>query len=145
MTDPIRARREYAGYFKDYETAQVAEMHHKFGFTLNLSPTEVRPEVLHQRHKFLEEECHELFLAIQSGNFADQIDALIDLVVVAKGTAVMMGIQWEPHWAEVHQANMEKERGHNPSRPDQEEDLIKPEGWVGPDHTKVLSEYVPKI
>ena len=127
-------------YFGDPGTADVADMHEKFGLTLNRTPTELRKPELQARWNFLLEELNEMRKALDEENFEDIIDALIDLVVVAKGTAVMMGIKWQPHWEEVMRANMAKKRGpHNPRRG---QDLLKPPGWERPDHRKVLDTYL---
>jgi len=120
------------------EVLDVAEMHSKYGFTLNLKPTVLPHGMMIERYKFLVEEVTELHQAIHSDDFAGMIDALVDLVVVAKGTAVMMGLNWDRHWAIVHEANMLKERGIG--KRGMEEDLIKPPGWIPPDHQKILDE-----
>ena len=126
-------------YFQDRGAAQVADMHQKFGLTLNTVPVELREEQLMERWRFLLEEVNEMSQAVAKDDYEGIIDALVDIVVVAKGTAVMMGIRWGPHFDEVMRANMDKERGpHNARRG---EDLIKPEGWQGPDHRKVLNGY----
>jgi len=130
-------RQQLWEYFGDNGVVDVALMHHKFGFTLNLEPTSLPVNVLEQRGKFIQEELNEFFEALKEGDELKMVDALIDIVVVAKGTAVMMGMQWQEHWDEVHRANMQKQRGKNPNRPDQDEDLIKPKGWKPPDHSKL--------
>ncbi|MOA28990.1 Phosphoribosyl-ATP pyrophosphohydrolase [compost metagenome] len=44
-------------------------------------------------------------------------------------------------WEEVHSANMRKERGtEGTSKYGNKYDIVKPEGWVGPDIAKVLRE-----
>lgn len=62
------------------------------------------------------------------------IDGLCDLTYVVMGGAVNAGVNLQPHFDEVHAANMRKLDG--PKRPDGKQ--MKPEGWVGPDHKKVL-------
>lgn len=64
----------------------------------------------------------------------DYIDGLCDLTYVVMGGAVNAGINLQPHFDEVHAANMRKLAG--PKREDGKQ--LKPEGWVGPDHQKVL-------
>ncbi len=129
-------------YFGSPECADVAAMHEKFGLTLNHEPTDLRPEQLRQRHRFLVEEVNEMGDAIEAGNIPEVIDALVDIVVVALGTAVMMGIKWSLHWREVRRANMSKVRGPDSRRRGQ--DLLKPEGWQKPDHQKVLDTYAKR-
>lgn len=67
----------------------------------------------------------------------DFIDGLCDLTYVTMGGAVNADINLERHFEEVHQANMRKLAG--PKRADGKQ--LKPEGWVGPDHQKVLDNY----
>lgn len=69
----------------------------------------------------------------------DYLDGLCDLTYVVMGGAVNAGVNIERHFEEVHQANMRKLNG--PKRADGKQ--LKPEGWVGPDHQKVLDTYVP--
>lgn len=71
-----------------------------------------------------------------------QADALIDIVYVAKGTAVMMGLPWEYLWRDVQRANMAKELGATPRAkqfPGQYlMDVGKPEGWKPPNTGLIL-------
>ena len=65
------------------------------------------------------------------------VDAMIDLCVVAIGTLDIYRVDSHKAWNEILRANMAKEPGVKPSRPNPLglPDLIKPEGWTGPDHT----------
>jgi predicted HAD superfamily Cof-like phosphohydrolase len=128
-------------YYMDEETYDIAHMHKKFGMTYNLKPKALNHETLMSRAEFIQEEVDELMRAIEQNNYLEVIDALVDIVVVVKGTAVMMGLKWKLHWKEVLRANLAKERGSNPKRPDLKEDLIKPLGWHGPSHSFVLNSY----
>lgn len=67
----------------------------------------------------------------------DFIDGLCDLTYVVMGGAVNADISMQRHFDEVHAANMRKLTG--PKREDGKQ--LKPEGWVGPDHRKVLDQY----
>ena len=70
---------------------------------------------------------------------ADETDALIDLVYVALGRLVEMGIAPVALFGEVHAANMRKERGTVAKRPySLGHDAVKPPGWTGPDVAKLL-------
>lgn len=90
-------------------------------------------QFLQFRIRFLEEELNELKSALTS---EDVVDALIDLCVVAIGTLDAFDVDAHKAWDEVLDANMKKEPGVKPSRPNPLglPDLIKPEGWVGPNH-----------
>lgn len=67
----------------------------------------------------------------------DFIDGLCDLTYVVMGGAVNAGVNLERHFEEVHKANMSKVSG--PKREDGKQ--LKPEGWLGPDHQRVLDTY----
>lgn len=64
-------------------------------------------------------------------------DALVDLVYVALGTAVQLGLPWAKLWDDVHAANMRKVRGSSTRN---YIDVIKPPGWVGPKGEAILAE-----
>lgn len=128
-------------YYMDEETYDIAFMHKKFDMVYNLTPHSLSRELLMARAEFIQEEVDELKQAIEHNDYLEIIDALVDIVVVVKGTAVMMGLKWKLHWKEVLRANMDKVRGKNVKRPDLEEDLVKPCGWAGPSHSFVLHSY----
>lgn len=64
------------------------------------------------------------------------VDGLVDLCVVAIGTLDVFNVDAYEAWDAVHTANMSKEPGVKPSRPNPLglPDLIKPQGWVAPSH-----------
>lgn len=115
----------------------VEEFHEKFDLPMADKPTFLPYHQCHHRIKFMEEELTEFKDAAAAGDLAGQADALIDLVYVAMGTAVQMGLPWEELWADVHRANMEKERGESRRS---KVDVIKPPGWVGPQTEAILAE-----
>lgn len=85
------------------------------------------------RLNFLDEELCELFDAIQAGDRVKAFAALLDLVYVAQGTALYMGItpaQWDAGMRAVHDANMVKVRAADGIAT---KIISKPEGWVGPE------------
>lgn len=88
------------------------------------------------RESFMREELLEFERAFQDKDIPEAADALIDLVVVAMGTAVMMGLPWHALWNDVHRANMAKERVVS-ERAHGGFDLGKPEGWIPP-RSKVI-------
>ncbi len=67
---------------------------------------------------------------------ADIVDACIDLCVVAIGTLNAYDVDAEEAWNRVHRANMAKNPGIKPERPNPLglPDLIKPAGWTAPTH-----------
>ena len=88
------------------------------------------------RVDFLREELEETEAALVNMDAEEIVDGLIDLCVVAIGTLDAFGVDPYKAWDEVLQANMAKEVGEKPSRPNPlgVPDLVKPEGWTGPSH-----------
>ena len=119
----------------------IAEMHTKYGTNKavrSMDKTQLRT-FLKFRVDFLQEELDELNQASEPGIPIDQaevVDALIDLCVVAIGTLDAFDVDAYHAWDIVHNANMNKKVGVKESRPNPLglPDLIKPEGWVAPDH-----------
>jgi hypothetical protein len=117
----------------------INKMHEHYGVHEKMK--DLTPEMLREyikfRFRFLEEELTEGYAAIEESNPEEIVDALIDLVVVAIGTLNLFGINEAEAWDQVLVANMNKEVGIKASRPNKFglPDLIKKEGWVGPDHS----------
>jgi hypothetical protein len=91
---------------------------------------------LHFRMKFLNEELLETQNAIYSKDAEEIVDGLIDLCVVAIGTLDAFGVDAYKAWDKVLEANMSKVPGVKPERPNPLglPDLIKPVGWIAPNH-----------
>ena len=85
----------------------------------------------------IEEELAELKDSITDNNLEEVIDALVDIIYVAAGTANLCGFDLEDHWDEVHNCNMKKVRGK--TKRGSAFDVKKPEGWTGPNHTDILA------
>mgnify|MGYP003118186199 FL=1 len=118
----------------------IWDMHFKFGvhqwIMENLDNKEKMSKFLEFRMNFLREELKETQDAIDNKDPQEIVDGLIDLCVVAIGTLDAFGIHPQEAWDTVHKANMSKEPGVKESRPNPLglPDLIKPEGWEGPNH-----------
>ena len=93
-------------------------------------------EHLNFRFRFLAEELAEGVKAIKEKNADDVVDSLVDLIVVAMGTLDLYDVDFKKAWYAVLTANMQKEVGIKASRPNPLglPDLIKPAGWVSPQH-----------
>lgn len=121
----------------DDECLDVQEFHQKLGlWPAQLEPGHLTRRKLGERIRFLQEELDELTDAADEQDLAKIADALVDLVYVAKGTALMLGLPWTEHWLEVQIANLKKERGTGPRG--NVIDAMKPEGWRPPNHERVL-------
>lgn len=122
----------------DWECRDMVEMYTHYMIPIRFEPGLLTDKEMQDRVNYLFEEVHELADAVARGDLAEVADALVDIVVYAKGTAVMMNLPWEQLWQEVKRANMEKQPGENAKRPGFTHDLVKPEGWVPPRIQEVL-------
>lgn len=96
------------------------------------------------RLAFLAEELTEMREAIEEKDLAGVADAIVDLVYVALGTAHFFHLPFDELWREVHRANMQKERAESASDSKRGTtlDVVKPEGWVGPQIQDVLDRAI---
>ena len=116
--------------------SDIKRMHRKFEMTEvfeNFNSEEKR-QFLEFRADFIQEELDEL--KSQMDNPEEVVDALIDICVVAIGTLDAYGVNSQRAWKEVLTANLAKEPGIKEGRPNPLglPDLMKPEGWIAPDH-----------
>ncbi len=137
-------------------------MHEKFGVheAVDKLDAEKLLKFTEFRINFLQEELNEAKLALSvlqgdgpnGSTFTDEhviaagegiVDALVDLCVVAIGTLNALAIDAYEAWDRVHEANMAKEVGIKPSRPNPLSlpDLVKPVGWVGPTHKDNIGHF----
>jgi len=102
----------------------------------NRKSSEKIKKFLEFRVDFLKEELMETQAAVTNNDPEEIVDGLIDLCVVAIGTLDAYGVDPYKAWDEVLKANMAKEVGVKPSRPNPlgVPDLIKPKGWEAPSH-----------
>lgn len=118
----------------------IAMMHHKFGvrewFEANKDNKDLMRKYLHFRLKMCNEEMQESYDAFLDGNPEEIVDGLIDLCVFAIGTLDVFGVDPNAAWDRVYEANMAKEPGIKPGRPNPFglPDLLKPSGWTPPSH-----------
>ena len=118
----------------------ISRMHSKFGVHdwLDESSPEKRKELMKLRMRMLTEEYAETMNAYLQGDAEEVIDGLIDLCVIAIGTLDIAGVDANAAWNSVYNANISKSTGVKPGRPNPLglPDLIKPEGWEAPDHSR---------
>ena len=136
----------------------ISMMHHKFGvkewFEKNKGDKDLMKKYLTFRlNMCLEElletaEAADLELAIgedrkfsfigdtENTDPEEIVDGLIDLCVFAIGTLDVFGVDANEAWDRVYDANMVKNVGVKPGRPNPFglPDLIKPEAWTPPTH-----------
>ncbi len=118
--------------------ADIHDMHTKFGVNKvveTLTDAQLR-DYLKFRLDMVQEEVSEAHEAYAKKDADGVVDALIDAIVFAIGTLDAFNVDAYEAWARVHAANMAKEPGVKPGRPNPYgfPDLIKPEGWTAPTH-----------
>ncbi|MDD5092822.1 MAG: nucleoside triphosphate pyrophosphohydrolase family protein [Dehalococcoidia bacterium] len=86
--------------------ADVRAYHEKFGVLVQNLPQLPPEEVLKLRASLIKGRAGETIGALESGALADIATGLAHLVYVALGTAVSCGIDLDPIWELVHEANM---------------------------------------
>lgn len=124
---------------KSKEFRDVRAFSEKFGLLHHDTPGHLTGRKLVERVEFLSEELTEFIDACAGQSLAGQADALVDLVYVAMGTAVMLGLPWDELWDDVQRANMEKERGVG--KRGHLVDLVKPKGWRPPYTKEILMSH----
>jgi hypothetical protein len=117
----------------------ISDMQDKFGvreWVLDPANKKQLRDFLAFRLDFLEEEFDETIMAFANQDPEEIVDGLIDVCVIAIGTLIAFGVDAEKAWDAVHKANMAKEAGVKPERPNPLglPDLLKPEGWENPSH-----------
>jgi len=116
----------------------IAVMHKKYGvheWVSTASPYNLKKFIVF-RLDFIEEEFEETQDAHFKEDAEEIVDGLIDLCVVAIGTLDALGVDPYKAWDNVLAANMAKEVGIKPERPNPLglPDLIKPADWKAPSH-----------
>lgn len=115
-------------------------MHEKFDLGGTHVPSlNVGLKRMKERVECLQEELKEFADAVADGDLPAMADALIDLTVFAKGTAVLMGLPWACLFDDVMRANNAKVRGVG--HRGHQVDLVKPPGWRGPQTEVILKAY----
>ena len=113
----------------------VEELRKKFELPIASEPTLLDRETLQFRVKFLMEEVSELVKAHNDRDLVAAADAIVDIVYVAFGGALEMGLPFDKLWNAVHAANIAKIKvdPENLGKRKFVHDLIKPAGWVSPE------------
>jgi len=122
------------------QQAQVQEFHEAIGKKgPHLRLIARRPGMwdIEDRRALIEEEFDELMEAMDAGDMAEAVDAIMDLMYVLLGTLVRWGVPCEPFFSEVHRTNMAKVLGGSFNNVRK---FIKPEGWQPPRIAEMLVE-----
>lgn len=115
------------------ELGDIVDFHKKFELGYDGPGRQLPPNLSKFRVGFQEEELEEYAEAVNTGDMARQLDALVDQMYVLLGTIYLHG--WGPifgeAWRRVHEKNMQKVRAKrlNPGTRDWTFDVVKPPGW----------------
>ena len=118
-------------YWQRSEYHDVYNFHKYFQLLHHMQPGHLTQRKLNERVAFMQEELNEFIEAAKTQDLTKQADALVDLVYVTLGTAVMLGLPWHALWKIVHQANLKKER--RVSLTGDHHDVVKPIHWIPPE------------
>lgn len=88
---------------------QVLEFHKKYGCPINKRPTIVDNQELLLRARLIVEEASEFLVAASKGDLVGMTDAMIDILYVVNGAGVVLGVDLEEPFDEVHRSNMTKD------------------------------------
>jgi predicted HAD superfamily Cof-like phosphohydrolase len=108
----------------------VKEFHYRFDVPNRETPTLLTADRVEKRARWMMEEVEEFRAA---GTIAEQADAMIDVIYLALGTLVEMGVRPQELFRIVHEANMSKcwEDG-KPRYRESDGKVIKPPAWKDP-------------
>ena len=107
----MRKDREEIKIIESNLILDIDRFHKKFGFEKNNKvgiPEDA--ELVNFRTSFLMEELSEYTNAIVKKDTAEVLDALVDIVYIALGTAWLFNLPFEKAWKEIQAANMKKIR-----------------------------------
>ena len=127
---------------KDTLIRDIDAFHKKFGFEKNEKVgIPDNNELVNFRTAFLMEELAEYTNAITKKDAAGALDALVDIVYIALGTAWLFNLPFEKAWQEVQKANMSKVRAKDKTgKRGTKFDVIKPKDWKAPNIERIIEE-----
>lgn len=108
---------------------QVKEFHTACSIAMPKVPTMLKGEVLERSSWMLEE----LVEFMKAQTIEDQSDALIDLIYFALGTFTLMGVNPQPIFNIVQNANMSKVGQGGKVIRNEQGKIMKPDGWKAPE------------
>jgi predicted HAD superfamily Cof-like phosphohydrolase len=120
----------------------IDNFHKKYGFEKN-EKVDIpdNNELINFRTAFLMEELAEYTNAITKKDAAGALDALVDIVYIALGTAWLFNLPFEKAWNEVQKANMSKIRAKDKTgKRGTKFDVVKPKDWKAPNIEKIIEE-----
>lgn len=111
--------------------AAIEEFHTRFNLPKAPKPSMLPKEMASFRASFMSEEVTEYISACAMGDAEEALDALVDIVYVALGTAYLHGFDFNEAFRRVHAANLKKVRVDHAgeSKRGSIYDVRKPVGW----------------
>lgn len=107
----------------------VRHFHAVAGVPVASVPSTLSPARLSARVEWLREEVNELESA---STLVDQVDAAVDVLYLALGALVEMGVELERPFMLVHETNLAKAWPDGRFRQTATGKIIKPDGWQSP-------------
>jgi predicted HAD superfamily Cof-like phosphohydrolase len=114
----------------------VRDFHVKYGGEYSDKPVMLSDKARFRRARLIIAEAAEFMDAAGKDDMVEMVDALADLLYVTYGTAVEMGVDIEPVFAEVQRSNMTKDGGGQ----DSGGKILKGPNFSPPDLVSVLKE-----
>jgi predicted HAD superfamily Cof-like phosphohydrolase len=117
--------------FMDKVWKDVKAFHEAFNVPVQEKPCKLEQERVRKRADWMMEEIREF---LEAKTLTEQADAMIDVMYLALGTLVEMGVRPEELFRIVHEANMSKlwEDG-KPRYRESDGKVIKPPTWQDPE------------
>jgi predicted HAD superfamily Cof-like phosphohydrolase len=129
---------EFKGLDDAYE--KVRAFHAAFSLPVASYPDRLSASRVAARVNWMREELSEL---LSADDLLEQVDAVSDLMYLALGCLVEMGVQPGIPFTAVHRTNHEKRWPDGTIRLNAEGKLLKPPGWIGPQ--RALSLYLAEL
>ena len=120
----------------DNEYNEVKKFHKAFNHPVSENPRLLSIDRASRRYKWMLEEINEFIEATNNEDIVEQADAMIDTIYFALGTLVEMGINRDPLFKIVQEANMNKLWEDGKPHYNDLGKVIKPKGWQDP-HKKL--------
>ena len=118
------------------EFYEVKKFQEAFGHPTSDFPIVMEEERAKKRYLWMSEELNEFLAASKNKDIVEQADAMIDVIYLALGTLVEMGVEPDELFKIVQHANMSKLWADGKPHYNDMGKVVKPEGWEDP-HKKL--------